>query len=186
MASAPQVDPPDSPQEDLSLLYGRYIALPPPFVRWQTRQGWDFMDDVLAATDLHGVKAVAGVLGISPQGVYYILSRRRPQSQHAWPAPDDLRDLSTAWRRARMDVARRRVRRSSAEYIGVHQALKRLMDRGFIVREIALAMGVPIRQLNRFLQPPLESPKALAQAVHEALARDEGADPARDNPDCQE
>ncbi len=155
---------------DLKHLITLYRHLPHPSVRWQTIPGGQFLDLLFVCVEFHGPQAVAHAQKSSTQGLQYMLTRLRPRHPRPWPAPQDLRDLHVAWRAVRAaHLAGTVVRRTSPGYTPIHEALTELLTRNFTVLDVALAMGVPARQLARFTQPPLGSPAAIARAIESLL-----------------
>lgn len=188
MVPAPRDRPDDTadPPADLVRLNELYQALPHPTVRWQTQPGRQFLDTLFVCTEHHSVKEVASALGISAPAIYYMMERPRPARPRTWPSPEDLRALNVTWRAVRAAIgAGRRVRRKSPEYAAVHRELTKLLER-FPLRDLALAMGVPSRQLTRFTQPPLDSPEAVARAIGELLPNQGAERTANDNPAWRE
>jgi hypothetical protein len=189
MVPAPRDRPNDAPAppRDLILLREMYQALPHPSVRWQTEPGGQFLDALFMCVEEHQAKGVATALGISTQAIYYMLECTRPSRPRRWPSPHDLRDINAAWRAVRTAMnAGRSVRRKSPEYVPVHQALIELLDQQFTLRDVALAMKVPSRQLNRFIQTPLDSPEAVARAIEELLPQQAADRLLQDNPAWRE
>jgi hypothetical protein len=161
--------PEDRLPEDLVRLRVLHDNLPHRKVRWQTQPGNAFLDALFEAVDRHKAKTVAEVLGRTPQGVYYMMNRKRFSKPRPWPTQGDLRELRTAWRSVAADIdLARSISRQDTRYIAVHTALTNLLHR-FAFLEVSLALGVPARQLHRFEEPPLDSPEVLARAIEKVL-----------------
>lgn len=166
---------PETPPSDLFHLRELHRSLPHPLVRWQTEPGRRFLDLLFAAVEHYDLKTVADALGMSVQGVDYMLNRVRLSQPRRWPSPDDLRDLNAAWRAIRAAREfRRTVRRTSPEYLPVNRALCVLLDQQFDLGDIALAMDVPRRHLTRFVEPPLGSADDVARAIDGLLPKPAG------------
>lgn len=170
-APHPREQPP-APVGDVATLRRRYEALPHQQVRWRTAEGMAFREEVRRSVAVHGRNVVARELKLSVQGLNYILKRPVPRTVIAWPQPEDLRMLLAALRPVEAAVkAGRSIRRQDPEFALVHQALMALLER-FEVRDIALAIDVPVRKLARFQHDPLATAEAVARfsrVVHEAL-----------------
>ncbi len=160
MVPAPRpAQPPSTTLRDLKQLH---TQLPPPRVRWQTRQGQDFLDALRGVTMLYGVNAVAQALSVTRANVYKMLKAQKPRYVWDFPTPQDLRALNRAWVRVEaMHRQRISVRRWSAEFAAVHHALVALDER-FKFEMICAAMRVEKHVLKRYLDEPLTTASAVA------------------------
>ena len=136
--------------------------LPPPKLRWHTEQGWGFITALRSLVKDHGVRACADAMGITPEGVRSIVTRKRPAQ--FWPIPTvaELDPLSRHLKRvATTRAAGRQVRRTSREFRSVHEALQDLR-RHYALEDIAAALSIPVGTLRRFEEPPVSRSRRAA------------------------
>ncbi len=153
---------------DLRDLHELYQALcgvngPPPFMRWKTPAGRDFLLALDNAVSRHQARTVARALGVSTQAVYRMRDLTVPARPRPWPRQEELRALRAAWRPVEAAHGRQNaIPRTSEEFRAVHEALQALLKEGFDLTVIASALRVRRRRLERFLGEPLISPHRLA------------------------
>lgn len=167
---------------DLRLLGQLHSQLPPAPVRFRSVPGQAFLRELRAvdATGRYNTRKLAVALDVAPQTIIAMKKRRFLRDPPLWPKDSELRDLRAAWRVAVM-ISRPSVRRQDPQFAPVHEALMALLDQGFAVPEIALAVPMSPRRLRTFLHPPLPSPAELARAIQAAFPR-QGTDASKHHP----
>lgn len=124
--------------EALLNLRDEYHRLPPQRVRWSTAPGVEFLDRLFEATDQHSTAVIAEAIGVSVQGIYYMLRRPRPVHPRPWPTTAELADFTTAHNGHPRD------------YLGARSALKILIKK-YAIDDLKYATGVDARTIKRYI-----------------------------------
>jgi hypothetical protein len=170
MVPAPRVGEPEELPDDLARLRQMYVHLPSAPTRYRTQAGRDYLDFLAVCIQRgHSGPTVAAALGVTRQGVRFMLKVRRVRHPVPTPSDDDMRELYPAWRIAK--ALSHVCRRQDPEYVGVHLALKNLLER-FSLYDIAPKLKVTPRELGRFVNDPVTSTadtQELARAVRKQV-----------------